>query len=422
MSFILGPAYLCAIRDRDGIFGVEFLPQVEHCCEKLEEAHKLGKKFPQLTDIAPSLFLSAFHFADTRWGERFVIQSELLLQNSENEYLLAFVVERRGKISPALGQKDKGIEVLSEFVRNPRSISGDPTSSDPTKQAPNKLANSMHGCVYTLLAHQLTNLGREDEALDVLRSWKLFEPPSISEKACARYRDRTMSDIYVARKDWAEAEVILRSLLSPDMQDAAEYSGSMGEGWTISQLAQILSETGRHKEASDLIIPAVVARENNGHEAREDNIQIMLDLVSSLLAQGLPDLALLHLMKLRDTLTPTAGLNERTRRDTTNMWCLMARLSVTLGNWMEAKTCWEKALETAGGVNWSDGHIVGAIRFSMAYTLWKLEALDAASDLKYEASTIDLEKGRALSNTGMDKYWIERLLEARKELAAAGVV
>ena len=92
---------------------------MEHCCEKLEEPHKLGKRFPQLTDIVPDLLLAAYHFAGTRWAERFVIQSELLLQNSENEFLLAFVVERRGKISPALGQRDKGIEVLSAFVKPP---------------------------------------------------------------------------------------------------------------------------------------------------------------------------------------------------------------------------------------------------------------------------------------------------------------
>ena len=83
--------------------------------------------------------------------------------------------------------------------------------------------------------------------------------PSPSEQRNT-YRGRTLADIYVDSKNWAEAEKDLRSLLAPDMRDAASYAGTMGEGWMIHQLAGILLEGKRYKEVNTLTMPTILAR------------------------------------------------------------------------------------------------------------------------------------------------------------------
>jgi tetratricopeptide (TPR) repeat protein len=231
--------------------------------------------------VGPSLFLAAFHFDNTEWCERFVNESEALLVNSNDEFLKAFVTERRGKISPNLLQSDIGLEVLSNFVQNPPDIRGDPLNADPAKRQPHNLANSMHGCVYIMLAHQLYTLDRSDEALEVILKWHSLEPSSISERATERYRDRTLADIYVGLKEWSKAKEVLESILSLDMRDAESFKGTMGEGWAIHQLAGIYLEMRRYNDANSLVTPAILAREKEGNEDREDNILLMLDLVCS---------------------------------------------------------------------------------------------------------------------------------------------
>jgi hypothetical protein len=230
--------------------------------------------------VGPSLFLAAFHFDNTEWCERFVNESEALLVNSNDEFLKAFVTERRGKISPQLLQPAIGLEVLANFVHNPPNIKGDPLDADPAKRNPHNLANSMHGCVHIMLAHQLHTLGRSDEALDVILKWHSFEPSSISERATERYRDRTLADIYAGRKEWSKAKEILESILSLDMRDAESFKGTMGEGWTIHQLATIYLEMKRYKYVNSLVMPAISAREKEGNEGRADSMLLMLDLVS----------------------------------------------------------------------------------------------------------------------------------------------
>ncbi|KAF8849434.1 hypothetical protein BDZ45DRAFT_752800 [Acephala macrosclerotiorum] len=400
----------------DTAFSIQLLSQVQYLCDKLEKRRSKGQQFQRLADVGPSLFLAAFHFADTAWCARFVTESEILLADSDDAFLAAFVVERRGKISPQLGQQERGLEVLSSFVHNPPNIKGDPSSHDPAKQRPHNLANSMHGCVYIMLAHQLYTLGRSEEALDVILSWHSFQPSSISERATERYRDRTLADIYVSRKDWSKAEEVLQALLAPDMRDHESFKGSMGEGWAIHQLADIYIETKRYKEASPLTMPALLARQQAGNESREEAILIMLDLICSLLALKTFDMALFHLSKLRQVLEPKFGANLVVMGNLANMWCLLARLSIELNDLKEARVCWEKALEVAEKVKWVNGHMVSAIRCSLGYTLELLGELDSFPDLKYERGMADLETGRELENVGIDRAWIDRLKEKGNEI------
>jgi hypothetical protein len=204
-----------------------------------------------------------------------------LLVNNNDEFLKAFVTERRGKISPQLLQPGIGLEVLSNFVQNPPNVKGDPLNADPAKRQPHNLAKSMHGCVYIMLAHQLYTLDRSDEALEVIFKWQSLKPSSISERATERYRDRTLANIYVGRKGWSKAKQVLEPILSLDMRDAESFKGIMGEGWVIHQLAGIYLEMKRYKDVNSLVMPAVSAREKDGNEDCEDNVLLMLDLVCS---------------------------------------------------------------------------------------------------------------------------------------------
>ena len=383
--------------------------------------------------IAASMFLSAYHFANVHWCERFVKISEVLIAQStptsyeaglmtDSGFLAAFVVERRGKISPLLGRSEEGIRVLSSFIENRPNVEGDPSSPDPAKRFPNNLANSMHGCVYVLLAHQLILAGKELEAVQYLRSWRPLEPSSISERGVIRYRDRTLADAYVAKRNWVDAEAILRSLLAPEMPDADSFKGTMGEGWAIQQLAEILHETGRNKAARELLLPAILSREDSGNEDRQDTISLALDLVACLIVESQYDLAYIRLLKLRQLLEPKLGerSNSTIMAHISNMWCLTARLSCCLKNWQEAKVCWEKALKSAEKTEWPNGFMIGAIRYSLAYVLWKLAVLQDPTfqDLKFEVGITDLVKGRELENVGIDADWVATLMEARDEMSS----
>ncbi|KAH7396320.1 hypothetical protein BKA66DRAFT_596980 [Pyrenochaeta sp. MPI-SDFR-AT-0127] len=421
-----------SLDDWNTAYSIEFLPQVEHCCQQLENALASGHDVNDISAIAASMFLSAYHFANVHWCERFVKICETLLMLSPSEtdeaglmtdpeFLAAFVVERRGKISPQLGKNEEGIHVLSDFIKKHLSVENrdSMTSVDLVKKTPNHLANSMQGCVHVLLAHQLILAGRETEAVHYLQSWKVLEPSSISERGVIRYRDRTLADAYVAKKSWAEAETTLRSLLAPDMPDAESFRGTLGEGWALQQLAEILHETGRHKAASELLLPAIVSREDSGNEDREDTISLVLVLVACLLADSAYDLALIHLMKLRQLLEPKLGRSNSTiMRHITNMWCLTARLSCYLKDWKEAKMCWERAHESAKQVTWPNGFMIGAIRYSLAYVLWKLDILKDVSfqDVKFEVQGTNLVQGRRLENVGIDAEWTATMTEARDDM------
>lgn len=405
---------------------------MEHCCQKLEDALATGDDVTDISAIAASLFLSAYHFANVHWCERFVEICETLLTldppetdepglMTDSEFLAAFVVERRGKISPQLGKSEEGIRVLSDFIKTrlPHK-SEDSSAIEPPKRSFNNLANSMEGCVHVLLAHQLILAGRETEAVQYLQSWEVLEPSSISERGVIRYRDRTLADAYVAKQSWVEAEATLRSLLAPDMPDADSFRGTMGEGWALQQLAEILHETGRHKAASELLLPAIVSREDSGNEDREDTISLVLDLVACLLADSAYDLALIHLMKLRKLLEPKLGgrSNGTIMGHITNMWCLTARLSCHLKDWKEAKVCWEKAQESARQVTWPNGFMVGVIRYSLAYVLWELGVLNSGNyqDLKFEVKITNLEQGRQLANVGIDAEWVAKMIDVRTRM------
>lgn len=416
---------------RNSAFSIEILPQVEHCCQHLEKSLKNGEDITNIAAIAASMFLSAYHFASVHWCERFVNICETLLGKctaasyniglmSDPGFLAAFAVERRGKISPQIGKSDEGIRVLSEFIANRPSIEGNPNATNPDDRLPNNLANSMHGCVYVLLAHQLIVTDRAPEAITYLRSWQPLSPSSISERGVIRYRDRTLADAYVAQRNWSDAETILRALLAPDMPDAASFKGSMGEGWALQQLSEILHETERSKEAGALLLPAILAREDAKEAERQDTIDLLLDLVACLLTEGAYDLVLANLLKLRQALEPQVGKrgSDTIMTQVTNMWCLTARLSCQLEDWEDAKVCWEKALEAARQVVWTNGYMIGAIRYSSAYVLWKSGKAEerALEDLRYEAGIVDLETGRQLENVGIDGGWVKKMLEVKDEM------
>ncbi|KXX76611.1 Regulatory protein AfsR, partial [Madurella mycetomatis] len=386
---------------RNTSFSIEFLPQVQHFCLQLEEALAKGDDLQSLSFTATSLLGSAYHFASTQWCERFVKVCEALLPlmspdggydglMTDYGFLLAFITERRGKISAALGEPENGIDVLSNFVKNRPNIAGVPSATDPSLHRPNHLANSMHGCVYVLLAQKLIDLGRELEALPYLLAWKPFDPPSLSERGVIRYRDRTLANLYIAEGKWAEGEAVLRNLLSPSMQDATSYAGTLGEGWTIQQLAEILMETGRPAEAATLLIPAIAAREAAGNTDREDTVLLMLDLIASLLDQKSLDVALTQLAKLRGVMArKTAGAKQNSAAESqetlgafSQMWCLVARLSCYLENWSEAEASWEKAVETLQQVQRLDGFMMAAARASLAYTRWKTGRLGNEGEAK----------------------------------------
>ena len=90
-------------------------------------------------------------------------------------------------------------------------------------------------------------------------------------------------------------------------------------------------------------------------------------------------------------------------RKITNMWCLLGRLALGIGDKDEAKISFEKALGVAEKVTWDSGHMLGAVRFSLGYMLSLLGELDAMLDLKYEMRFVDLEKGKELENVGADR-------------------
>lgn len=387
--------------------------------------------------IAASLFLSAYHFANTQWCQRFVELSEKLLAKlpaqqaglmTDPGFLTAFLAERRGKICPEIGDSKKGIEILRAFVQNRPDIGGIPHAIQPNQRKPNHLANSMHGCVFVLLAHQLIGSGRPDEALRYLLEWKPFDPASISERGVMRYRDRTLADFYVSKERWSEAESVVRLLLSEEMEDSATYAGTLGEGWTIQQLAEILIETGRYADARAILSPAIAAREEAGNLDRQDNVSLMLDLVNCLLGQKAFDEAMTLLFKLRQALA-RKGENSGSRKNSaassqdilgslTHMWCLVARLSCHLEDWAEAKSCFGKALATAARVQWPNGFMVAAIRRSLAYSLWRLgEVQDATyAGLDVEVGAADLESGRRLTDAGIDRGWIDLLKETGAQI------
>lgn len=387
--------------------------------------------------MAASLFLTAYHFANTQWCQRFVELSGKLLAKSppqqvglmvDHEFLTAFLAERRGKLCPELGEPEKGIEILRAFVQNRPNIGGKPDAVHPDQRKPNHLANSMHGCVFVLLAHQLIGSRKPDEALRYLLAWKPFEPTSISERGVVRYRDRTLTDLYVSKEKWREAESVLRPLLSEEMEDSATYAGTLGEGWTIQQLAEILIETKRFTEASAILIPAITAREEAGNVDRQDTVSLMLDLVNSLLGQKAFDVAMKQLFKMRQVLARkgesinnqmnSATSSQTMLRDLTHMWCLVARLSYHLENWDEAKSCFGKALETARQVQWPNRFMVAAIRRSLAYSLLKMGRLQDAAEADLDVEAADLESGRQLTDAGIDRGWADLLKEAETEIRA----
>ncbi|KAK0745723.1 hypothetical protein B0T18DRAFT_136444 [Schizothecium vesticola] len=412
-------------------FSLEFLPQVEYFCQQLEKAIARSDNMVPLAFTSVSLLTAAYHFASPQWCERFVKVAETLLPAlsplggntcvmEDYDFLVAFVSERRGKISPSLGHPEKGIETLSNFVKNRPNITGDPSSSDPALRAPNHLANSMHGCVYVLLAQQLLDAGRPEDALPYLVEWQPFSPPSVSERGVMRYRDRTLANYYLTDSSrWADAESVLRSILSLDMADAATYVGTLGEGWTLQQLAEILLETGRPSEAATLLMPAIATREAAGNLEREDTTLLMIDLVAALLEQGSLDIALVQMTKLRQVVTrraTAAGSGSAAASETTldalaQMWCLVARLSCALGNWAEARACWEKAVETARGrpAKKGEGFLLAAAEVSLVYTRWRLdEHKEVGETVRKEVELFGLE-GRKLTDVGIGRTWVELL-------------
>ncbi|EOO03376.1 hypothetical protein UCRPA7_1146 [Phaeoacremonium minimum UCRPA7] len=350
---------------------------------------------------------------------------------TDYDFLVAFTTERRGKVLPELGKAEKGIEILSAFVTNRPDLSGDPDALDPDLRNPNHLANSMHGCVFVLLAHSLIVDGREEEALQYLLAWKPFEPPSFQERGVIRYRDRSLAEFYVSKKRWGEAEDVLKSLLVPDMEDASTYAGSLGEGWTIQQLAEIMIETGRYEAAGKLLFPAIATREAAGNDSRQDTVSLMLDLVACLLGQKALDVALTQLLKLRQTLkakadsinnqSNSATSSQRMLTDLTYVWCLAARLSISLGDWNEAKSCWLKALEMAERVSYFNGSnhfVVFAIKVSLAHVYWTIGESPCRSveDLELEVKATDLDNGRSINDVGISKEWVETLKSWRSGL------
>jgi len=64
--------------------------------------------------------------------------------------------------------------------------------------------------------------------------------------------------------------------------------------------------------------------------------------------------------------------------------------------------------------------MIGAIRYSLAYVLWKLAVLQDPTfqDLKFEVGITDLVKGRELENVGIDADWVATLMEARDEMSS----
>ncbi|KAF7557828.1 hypothetical protein G7Z17_g371 [Cylindrodendrum hubeiense] len=413
---------------------VQFLPQVEHACRRLEKSLAEGDDMVAIHAIAASLFLSAYHFANTHYCQRFVDLSEKLLIKippqpgglmADPEFLAAFLTERRGKVCPELGNSRKGIDILRAFVQNRPSIDANPDAAELDSRSPNKLANSMHGCVFVLLAQQLIDSGRSDEALQYLLQWKPFEPASSSERSVMRYRDRTLANLYVSNENWDKAESMLRLLLSEEMEDSATYSGTLGEGWTIQQLAEILIETGRHEDASTILFPAIALREDAGNLDRQDTISLMLDLVNSLLGQKSINTAISQLFKLRQILAPKgetmdnqdndASPSQATFSDLTQMWCLVARLSCHLEDWAETKSCFGKALEAARHVQWPNGFMIAVLGRSLAYSRLKLGEVEdvTCATLDRDLEGVDLESGRRLTDAGIDKEWVTLLKETQ---------
>ena len=127
-------------------------------------------------------------------------------------------------------------------------------------------------------ASQLLKLGRGEEAMASLMAWKAFDPPSTAERAPERYQQRTLADIFVAQNDVDLAEQSLLNVLEIEGEDRCRLEGSMCEGWTLHQLACIWMGQGQHKKVEGFLLPAVIAREKNGHGECEDITLLRGDL------------------------------------------------------------------------------------------------------------------------------------------------
>ena len=236
-----------------------------------------------------------------------------------------------------------------------------------------------------------------------------------------RYRDRTLANYYLASGRWSDAESVLRSLLALDAADAATYAGTLGEGWTLQQLAEILLETDRPADAATLVAPAIAAREAAGQLEREDTVLLMLDLAAALLDQGSLDVALVQMTKLRQLITrrATAGksgsaaASDSTLDALAQMWCLVARLSCALGNWAEAEACWGKAAESMRGRpgDKGDGFLLAAAEVSLVYVRWRREGhKTVAEEVKRDVAVFGLD-GRKLTDVGIGRRWVGVLKE-----------
>jgi hypothetical protein len=126
------------------------------------------------------------------------------------------------------------------------------------------------------------------------------------------------------------------------MRDAASYAGTMDEGWTIHQLAGILLEGKRNKEVNTLTMPAIRARQKSGHQDREETLLLTMALISSRLVEKEYDVTLFHLVKLRQVLEPKFGTTLMIMRKITNMWSLLGRLALGMGDQAERRPVYRK--------------------------------------------------------------------------------
>jgi len=265
-------------------------------------------------------------------------------------------------------------------------------------------SNALYGQLIVSYASNKIRRNKLDHARSMLDHFSPLnsDSPSTMERLVLR-----RNEVTIGRIDRYQGKFRLaREHLTPLPDVDAKLDGVTGRN-RISQLACVLCELGKPREAQMLLCEEIQTMEKLGSQDISSGRCLRLSLAEALLQQGSLKEAEDIYLRLKEVVEDCPNPNLAIGIDKLRLWMGLARISHLTHSWSDALIKWEKALRASEDCKWRAGFTEMVVRYSISHVEYVLgKRKDSESHMK-EADELYRREGRQFWLTGLGTYWLD---------------
>ena len=393
----------------NGRLGAALLPHIDRILKEFDLMITKNESCPvQIRRCLAEMLVSASRFSITSWKLGSIKRAKSLLDLNAHDYLRVAITYRESSLARMMGDKKGANEILQQLVQTSVPL-GNLTS--------NPRYNAHRADLVISYAQNLIQESNLATAREELCKWLPLNQalPSTMERSALKNRNITLGKILRYEGRFAEAltyfEEQLRNFnVEDDTQEPI--------GWhhlLLSNIADLYTELDRPADAKAVLEPEIMQMVSKNWSESGSSKRLQLSFIEAFLRGNEYEEAIKWLLPLKTHYVGIGQPDALVKRGLFRVWATLARIAHFRNFWQDALFNWRKALEVLESLGEAQHFSGGQVKCAIAYSLHKLENIEAGRDILKEAKLNLASQERFFYLVGFDSYWHDNILQLVKE-------